>query len=227
MRADQLEKVREKISEAARSVGRKTSEVQLIAVSKTVPAESVRGLYRLGVRSFAENYAQEAIEKQSQLADLKDIEWHFIGHLQTNKVKNVLGKFRLIHSVDRKNLVDELIRRASGPQEILIEVNLVGERSKSGCAPELLQDLVEHVCRQNQVRLRGLMFMPPLGLPASEQEAYFARAQALRNEARKWVTPPHDLKELSMGTSHDFVNAIRGGSTMVRLGTILFGERKA
>lgn len=219
-----LNEIKNKISEAA-----KGRDVLLVAVSKTFSAEKVRTLYDLGVRDFAENYPQEADQKLNELSDLKDIRWHFIGNLQTNKVKMIVNRFELIHSVDRISLVDEIQKRATQPQKILIEVNLAGEKSKSGCEVSQAAKLIEHACNQKKIIVVGLMFMAPLEMTKHEQDIYYLKATQLRNDLalklEAQLVGGHSLALLSMGTSHDFESAIRAGATMVRLGTVLFGKR--
>jgi pyridoxal phosphate enzyme (YggS family) len=219
-----LQRVHEKIALAAKQSGRAAEEVQLLAVSKTFSAADIRALYQCGQRSFAENYVQEFKAKQAELAGL-DIQWHFIGHLQTNKIKQLEGNISLIHSVDSLRLAKKMADTFSNDQPILIEVNLAGETSKAGCSPEELPPLVDYVQSTPRLKLRGLMFMPPADLAEAAQLNFFSEARNLRDSLVARISSPHNLKELSMGTSHDFVAAIREGATIVRLGTALFGSR--
>lgn len=223
--AIQLPLIKNKIERAASASGRTSKDLKIVAVSKKVSADRVREAYALGVRSFAENYVQEFIIKKTELNDL-DIDWHFIGHLQSNKVKSVVSEFNLIHSVDSIKIAKELSARSEKAQEILIEVNLAGEHSKSGCAEADLPFLIDKIQELDQVRIRGLMFMPPLLLTEDEQRLYFQKARELRDEHLKNLASPHSLLELSMGTSHDFEVAIAEGATLIRLGTLLFGQRE-
>ena len=209
---------------AEKKSGRASGSVRLLAVSKTFPPESVRAAAAAGQKLFAENYVQESLPKMQELENLS-LEWHFIGHLQTNKVKMVADRFALIHSVDRKKLAQEISVRSKKTQKILLEVNLAAESSKSGCLPKDLPQLIEDVQGLERIQLSGLMFMPPLNLSVDEQRQYFAKAAALRQSMTKYLSAGHDLSELSMGTSHDYVQAIAAGATIVRLGSIVFGER--
>ena len=220
-----LQQIHFQIEKAAKESGRSPREITLVAVSKMIHAEKIRQAFALEVNDFAENYTQEALAKQESLSDLK-LNWHFIGQLQSNKVKQVVNRFTLIHSVDRLKVANEISQRAQNPQKILLEVSLVGEKSKSGCAASELSKLIEQVQKLKNLQLLGLMFMPPLGLNLPEQERYFSAARDIRDKAMNQVNLPHSLIELSMGTSHDFQAAIRFGATLVRLGTILFGERQ-
>ncbi len=228
-----------RIAVAAKKSGRDASEITLLAVTKKVEALRVREAYALGVRHFAENYVQEALRKQQALEDY-EIDWHFIGHIQSNKVKELAGRFALIHSVDREKLIHELENKSAGfkaapksaekplprfKQKILIEVNLAGEVSKCGCRPEDLPHLIELTQKQKHLQLAGLMFMPPLDLTETEQRRFYENARELREQMQREISKPHSLVELSMGTSHDFEIAIEAGATIVRLGTVIFGER--
>lgn len=198
----------------------------LVAVTKKISAERVREAYGLGIENFAENYTQEAILKQATLSDL-EIDWHFIGKIQSNKIKVLARRFSFIHSVDSEKIIAELDLRTanSGKQNIFLEVNLAGEEAKSGCSHEELPHLIESAQKTSNLNLRGLMFMPPLNLKELEQKAYYANARKLRDKIQHLVSAPHTLVELSMGTSHDFEAAICEGATMVRIGTALFGQR--
>jgi pyridoxal phosphate enzyme (YggS family) len=219
-----IKSILQNISMAEKNAMRAPGSVRLLAVSKTFPSESVRAAASAGQKLFAENYVQEALPKIQELESLP-LEWHFIGHLQTNKVKMLADRFALIHSVDRMKLAKELSERSLKKQKILIEVNLANEVSKSGCPPKELPHLIEAVQGMERIELSGLMFMPPLGISVEEQRQYFATAAALHQSMTKYLSSGHDLSELSMGTSHDYMEAIAAGSTIVRLGSIIFGER--
>jgi PLP dependent protein len=187
--------------------------VKLVAVTKTHPVERVREAAAAGLDVLGENYVQELLAKRAALADLR-IEWHFIGHLQRNKAKDVVGKVALVHGVDSLALAEALARRATSPQDILIEVNLGGEASKAGVAPADLPALLAALAPLDGVRCRGLMAIPPPG----EGRRHFRALAALARD--------HGLPELSMGMSDDFEEAIREGATIVRVGTALFGPRE-
>ncbi len=210
-----LKEIQKKIAEI--SSGQK---VQLIAVSKNQSLDQIKSLYEDGQRLFAENYVQEARQKIEQLKDL-DIEWHFIGHLQTNKVKNVIGYFHLIHSVDSIKLLEAIQKTAEKKnivQKILLQVNFSQESTKEGFEASQLLPLVSKLNQYPNVQVLGLMTMPPLAENPEDNRIYFQQAKKLLDQTG-W---PH----LSMGTSHDYIVAIEEGATLVRLGTILFGVRK-
>jgi len=219
-----LQKAREHISLAAKQSGRQEKDIQLLAVSKTFSVADIQALYNCGQKNFAENYVQELKVKQAALADI-NINWHFIGHLQTNKIKQLGGNLSLIHSVDSLRLAKKMADTFSSDQPILIEVNLADEVSKAGCSLEDLPQLVEYVQTTPCLKLCGLMFMPPADLSEDKQLIFFSEARKLRDSLVAQVSSPHNLNELSMGTSHDYVAAIREGATIVRLGTALFGSR--
>ncbi|OFZ10848.1 MAG: YggS family pyridoxal phosphate enzyme [Bdellovibrionales bacterium RBG_16_40_8] len=220
-----LQQINLQIERAAKESGRLRQDITLLAVSKMISAEKIREAYTAGVRHFAENYVQDYLIKKEKLTDLK-LDWQFIGQLQSNKIKKIVNCFSLIHSVDRLKILKEISLRTKTSQNILIEVNIAGEKSKSGCNSEELPKLLEQMQKIENIKLCGLMFMPPLDLKPSAQERYYASARNLRDESAREVSSPHSLIELSMGTSHDFTVAIRAGATLIRLGTILFGERK-
>ena len=221
-----LEDVRGRIAEAAERSGRSPGEITLVAVSKTFQAAAVRALAGAGQRVFGESYVQEAVAKQSELADL-ELEWHFIGPLQSNKAGKVAEGFSLVHSVDRPKIARTLDRhRESGsPLDICLQVNVSGEDSKAGCAPEDLPALAELVVGEcPRLRLRGLMAIPA---PSPEPEASrpaFRRLAGLLAELRAGY-PNQPVDTLSMGMSGDFAVAIEEGATHVRVGSALFGKR--
>jgi pyridoxal phosphate enzyme (YggS family) len=209
---------------AARQAARVDATVALIAVSKTKPAEAIRALAAVGQRAFGENYVQEALAKQAELADLA-LEWHLIGPLQSNKCREVAEHFDWLQSLDRAKLIELLARyRPAGcaPLNVLIQVNIDDEDSKSGCAPRDIDALAAAVAAQPALRLRGLMAIPaPVREPEQRRDA-FRRMRALFDALR--VKHEH-IDTLSMGMSDDFDRAIAEGATMVRVGTALFGAR--
>lgn len=221
---NKIQIIQEKINLATTKSGRPEGAVRMLAVSKTFPAGFIRKAFECGVQSFAENYMQEAIAKQDELSEY-NIDWHFIGHLQTNKVRQAVGRFSLLHSVDSSRLLAEIAKRSTSVQKILLEVNLAEEKTKSGCPLAEFPRLLEEAQAHSQILLSGLMFMAPLDLNLAQQEAYYERAFEFREKWMSSIRAPHSLIELSMGTSHDFEVAIRHGATIVRLGSILFGER--
>jgi hypothetical protein len=193
--------------------------VTLVAVSKTQPPEAIREAYAAGQRDFGENYAQEWRAKAEQLADLPDLVWHFIGSLQTNKAKYLAGAVRWVHTVDRAELARELSKRCvqrGATLRVLLEVNVAREPQKAGCAPEEAAILADEVRRLPALELRGLMCVPPA---EGDPRPHFA---ALRGLARELAVP-----DLSMGMSGDWREAIAEGSTIVRIGTAIFGARPA
>lgn len=212
-----------------KSVQQSCAPAQVLAVSKLQPVEKIKALYDQGQRSFGENYVQEALEKMDTLKDLPDAQWHLIGSLQKNKVKYVVGKFALIHSVDSLELAQALSRQCVNKhvrQNVLIQVNLAKEKSKGGFDHDTLLAQWSTLTQLPQIHIQGLMTMPPLTETGAEVRPYFRGLRELRDELKKQTDLSiHSLKELSMGTSHDYGVAIEEGATIVRLGTILFGER--
>ncbi len=193
------------------------ANVTLVAVSKTQPAAAIREAYAAGQRDFGENYAQEWRGKAEALSDLADLRWHFIGGLQTNKVKLIAGRVAYIHTVDRLELARELSKRlaAQGARtRVFLEVNVAGEASKEGCAPDQVPGLAEAVGALPGLDLVGLMCIPPLG---ADPRPHFQRLRGLRDAL--------GLRELSMGMSADWRQAIEEGATFVRIGTAIFGAR--
>jgi hypothetical protein len=223
--AENIKRVRERIHKACQRAGRDPREVTLVAVTKTVAVASIREALEGGIRDFGENYVQEALPKISALGP--GTRWHFIGHLQRNKVKYVLGRFHLIHSLDRLSLAQEIQRRASPnePAKVLLQVNLSGESTKSGVPLEAVEELLEGVCGLSRLRIVGLMTMPPFFSDPEMSRPFFRSLRELMERLRPQLPPPHDLRELSMGMSQDFEVAIEEGATIVRLGTAIFGPR--
>lgn len=225
---DLLKKVYEVISGAAEISGRDGHEVKLIAVSKKKPAEDVLNFRRVGVVDFGENYVQEFIEKCEALKE-EDIRWHFIGHLQSNKVKYIVDKVFMIHTVDKVSLAQEIQKQAEKHGlpfvNVLIQVNVGQEPQKSGVMPEDLYELVNEILKLDRVKLRGLMSIPPF-LDSEELRPYHRKLFELRrNVLERTDADPNVFKELSMGMSADFDTAIEEGATMVRIGSMLFGAR--
>jgi len=218
--AASLAEVRARVARAAEACGRAASEVKLVAVSKTKPAEAVREAYEAGQRAFGENYAQELDAKSRSLADLPDIEWHFIGHLQSNKAKIVARAANVVHTVDGASLARELGKRATRVLPVLIEVNVGGEAQKHGCAPSDIAEVMAAVRAQPMLALRGLMTMPPADDPEAARRVFetLASLRSLHGGVAA-------LPELSMGMSGDLEIAIASGATIVRVGTAIFGAR--
>jgi PLP dependent protein len=215
-----LDAVRERILRAAGRAGRRAEDVLLIGVSKTVTAERVRLGVEAGLGALGENRVQEARDKIKILG--RPVPWHLIGHLQTNKVRDALELFDLIHSLDRLELAREIERRAGDPGRVvdaLLEVNVAEEPSKSGFAPEAVGPALEALAGMTHLKVRGLMVIPPLAERAEDARPWF---RMLRGLAER-----HRLVELSMGMSADFEVAIEEGATMIRVGTAIFGARPA
>ena len=225
--AKNLKNVKERIERACQRAERGSHCVKLLGASKTKPPQVLRWAYELGLRVFGENRVQEFLKKWEALRDL-DIEWHFIGRLQTNKVKYIIDKVVLIHSVDRPSLVDELQKRATkkGVEKVnvLIEVNVGGEETKGGVPPEEASKLLEYILKTApNLEVMGLMTIPPYRENPEEVRPYFARLRELRDKLEEEFGLT--LPELSMGMSHDFEVAIEEGATIVRVGSAIFGER--
>lgn len=224
--AERLRAVRARVERAARAAGRDPATVVLLAVSKTKPSADVRAAFAAGQRKFGENYAQELVEKVEALADLAEIEWHFIGRLQTNKARLVASRAAVVHAVDSERLALELAKRAEGrarPLDVLVEVNVGGEASKGGVEPSELAAILHAIEALPTLRLRGLMSIPP---PSDTPEGArrYHRALAELRDAHGGVAR---LPELSMGMTDDLEIAIEEGATIVRVGTAIFGARGA
>lgn len=219
--AENIAKVRARIREAAQASERDFSAIGLLAVSKTKPAAAIREAHACGVVDFGENYLQEALAKQQELADLP-LTWHFIGPIQSNKTKPIAEHFHWVHSVDRLKIAERLSAQRPThlpPLNICLQVNVSGEASKSGCAPEELPALAAAVAALPNLHLRGLMAIPEPTEDRAQQHAAFARLQQLSHSLNL------PLDTLSMGMSHDLEAAIAEGATWVRIGTALFGAR--
>lgn len=222
--------VRSRIATATRRAGRQPEEVVLMAVSKTHPAERIRAAYAGGIRVFGENRVQEFAAKAESLLGLPDAEWHMIGHLQSNKASKAAELFGAVDSLDSVKLADRLNAAAENENKkipVLIEMNVGGEKSKSGVAPEALdvEDLLLAAPRFGALEFRGLMTVPPFSDDAEGARPYFRRLREIRDTIARRKLPGISMDVLSMGMSHDFEVAIEEGSTCVRVGTAIFGER--
>lgn len=215
------ERVRERIAAAALRAGRKPEEVTLLVVTKGQPPEKIQALFEKGQRLFGENRVQELLAKKPQLPD--QIEWHLIGPLQTNKVKAVLPHIRLLHSLDRESLLQELVKRATKPVSCLIEVKIAQEATKHGVPPEGLFPLVEAALAEPAIRLEGLMGLASLTEDTAQVRREFRQLYQLFMELKRRY-PEAPLTTLSMGMSADFEIAIEEGSTLVRVGSAVFAE---
>jgi len=222
--AQNLAEVRATIAAACRKAGRDPAEVRLVAVSKTVAAERVREAIDAGQDLFGENYLQEARDKITVLG--RQLSWHLVGHLQTNKAKPAVELFDLIHAVDRLKLARALSAAAAALpkiQDVLIQVNQAGEESKSGVAPEVAAALLKDITQLPHLRVRGLMTMPPWFADPEAVRPYFKALRELRDRLQD--ASGLALPELSMGMSGDFAVAVEEGATLVRVGTAIFGHR--
>lgn len=221
--AENVAKVGTRIQEAALATGRVPEEVGLLAVSKTQPATALREAFAAGLTHMGENYLQEALAKQAQLTDLP-LCWHFIGPIQSNKTKAIAEHFDWVHSVDRLKIAQRLSEQRPPelpPLNLCLQVNVSGEDSKSGCAPEEVPALAQAIAQLPRVHLRGLMAIPAPTEDPLQQRAAFARLRQLLTE----LSPDLRLDTLSMGMSQDLEAAIAEGATWVRIGTALFGAR--
>ena len=223
-----LEKVQERIRQAAESCSRDADSVRLVAVSKTIPAGTVKAAIEAGVAILGENYMQEAREKFNTLVQYP-VSWHFIGHLQSNKAKYAVRLFDLIHSVDSFKLARELDKQAKKVdkiQQILVQVNISAEGTKSGISADEAPGLISEISRLENLSIRGLMTMPPYFYQPEKVKPFFADLRELRDQIKAQALPNVSLEELSMGMTGDFEVAIEEGATLVRIGTAIFGERK-
>ncbi|MFW1746035.1 YggS family pyridoxal phosphate-dependent enzyme [Acinetobacter guillouiae] len=210
------------IQQACLAANRDVSQVQLLAVSKTHPSTLLKEMYATGQRAFGENYLQEALEKIEDLTDL-EIEWHFIGHVQRNKTKHLAEKFAWVHGVDRFIIAERLSNQREAtqtPLNICLQVNIDAQDSKDGCQPDEVADLVKQISQLKNLKLRGLMV-----IPAPDHPQAFSEAKQLFDQVKVHHAHTEDWDTLSMGMSGDMVEAIAAGSTMVRIGTALFGAR--
>jgi pyridoxal phosphate enzyme (YggS family) len=224
---NRLENVNDRINKAALKCGRDPENIHLVAVSKTIPANRVKEAIELGVTILGENYVQEARDKFNVLGTYP-VSWHFIGHLQTNKAKYAVRLFDLIHSVDTLKLARELDKQAKKVnkfQDILIQINVSKEPSKSGSDIENAANLIKDIVHLENVSLKGFMAMPPFFNNPEKARPYFIALRNLRDQIQKTL-PGVALNELSMGMTGDFEVAIEEGATFVRIGTAIFGERR-
>jgi PLP dependent protein len=221
-----LAEVRARIAAAERAAGRAPGSVRLLAVSKKMPADDVRAAIAGGQRAFGENYAQELRDKRAELAaDPAPPEWHYIGPMQSNKVKYVGGQVALVHTVDSVALLEAIAQRGA-PQACLVQVNVAGEAQKRGVAPADLPALLDRFAALANVTCAGLMLIPPLTDNPDDARPHFAALRALRDRETAIARPNVDLRELSMGMSGDLEAAITEGATIVRVGTAIFGARR-
>ena len=226
--AENIARVRERIAAAARRAGRNADEITLMGVSKTFPAASIREAYAAGLRVFGENRVQEFAGKANTLRDLRDIEWHLIGHLQTNKAAKATELFDAVDSVDSVRMADKLntLAESAGKSlSVLIEINVGGEKEKSGVAPgsDELEQILQSAPQWGNLKIHGLMTVPPYTEDPEGSRPYFRQLHQIRDFIAACDLPGTAV--LSMGMSHDFEVAIEEGATCVRVGTAIFGER--
>lgn len=217
---ENLKTVKAKIVAACERVGRNAGDVRLIVVSKGQPIEKIVAAAQAGHLSFGENYVQEALEK---IDEVPGCQWHLIGALQSNKVKSIVGKFSLIHAVDRDSVLEEISKRAREAQvmqKILLEINVAGESTKAGIGLSAAPEFIRKAQSLPHVLVSGLMCMPPIATRAEDSRRYFKKTSELLEKYRS-----DDFFELSMGTSQDYEIAIEEGATLVRVGTQIFGSR--
>ena len=228
--AENIARVHERIALVARRAGRNPDEITLMAVSKTFPAQSIREAYAAGLRVFGENRVQEFAGKAAALGDLTDLEWHLIGHLQTNKAAKATELFDCVDSVDSLRMAEKLNASAGSASKILpvlIEINVGGETAKSGVAPDSieLEQILTSATRWGNLQINGLMTIPPYAEDPEGSRTYFRQLRQIRERIAARSLPEISMEVLSMGMSHDFVVAIEEGATCVRVGTAIFGER--
>jgi len=219
--------IRDRMAAAARSAGRDPSTIRLVAVSKTFPVDAIREAYAAGQRDFGENRVQEVLQKITSAADL-EIRWHLLGHLQTNKARKAGPAFATIHSVDTVELLEKIDAAAADAgrtPELLIQVDLAGETTKFGASPEDVPRLFDAAASCRAARVSGLMTLPPVPESPEDARPWFRRLRGLRDQWLAAGVPAPMLQELSMGMSADFEVAIHEGSTIVRVGTAIFGSR--
>lgn len=225
--AARLDRVRDRIRAAASACGRDPASVRLVAVAKTFPADMVRAAAVAGATDIGENYIQEARAKTEALADLS-LRWHFIGHLQSNKARQAVRMFDLIHTVDSVHLAAEIDRAAAQIgklQRVLVQVNVAGEASKSGVRPAEAVPLVESIARMTSIQVQGLMTLPPYFDAPDRVRPFFAELREIAARVGAMNLPGVRMDELSMGMTGDFEAAIAEGATLVRVGTAIFGGR--
>ena len=226
MLKENLTKVEENIQKACDKAGRKRSEVTLIAVSKTKPVEMLQEIYDEGIREFGENKVQEMCEKMELMP--QDIKWNMIGHLQTNKVKYIIGKTSLIHSVDSLKLAEEIQKQAvkhDVTADILIEVNIANEESKFGISKDETIQMVRDIAKLDHLKIKGLMTIAPFVEDPEDNRLYFREIKQLSVDINNQNIDNVSMDVLSMGMTGDYMVAIEEGATMVRVGTGIFGER--
>lgn len=223
---ENLELIRNNIEKACLRVKRDPRQVQILAVCKDQGLEKIRQVIDLGIRLLGENKTQEA-ELHMQHFSGAEVQWHFIGKLQKNKINKILDKFHFIESVDGVKSLEHIHKRVDDPVEVFIEINIAEENNKSGFTIEGLKKAVPYIANLNKVTVSGLMAIPPYFEDAEKVRPYFSRLRELQNIIKKMAVPNLKISHLSMGMSHDYEVAVEEGATIVRIGTALFGRRKS
>ena len=222
-----LAEINERIAQAAHKAGTKANDVMLIGVTKTIDEVRIAHLIECGVTNLGENRVQEMLPKMDALADLQPT-WHLIGHLQSNKARQVVGRVALIHSVDSLSLAQEIDKRAANAgvvQNILIEVNAAGEDTKFGLAPENVMEFAKNITNFGNIKLNGLMTVAPFVENSENNRIYFQKMYQLFVDIKQKINDNIDMRYLSMGMTNDYETAIEEGANIVRIGTGIFGER--
>ena len=215
------------IDEAAREAGRSPDSIRLISVSKQVSSGKIIEAYQAGSKCFGENKVQEAVSKIDEI-NAQDISWHFIGHLQKNKIKYLDSRFELIHSIDSLSLAEKISTYCEGKnqrQAVLLQVNVSGEEAKFGMTPAELKDQLSSFGQLKGIQVQGLMTIPPQNPEAENSRQYFSALRVLRDKFQAMNIEGVELKELSMGMTNDYLIAVEEGATLVRVGTAIFGQR--
>ncbi|MCH2533534.1 MAG: YggS family pyridoxal phosphate-dependent enzyme [Bdellovibrionales bacterium] len=220
---DNLKSITENIKAACEKSNRKLQDVKLIAVSKKQRLDVIKEAKDCGVNQFGENYVQELQEKYTSI---NNFDWHFIGHLQSNKAKVVAPMISMLHSLDRLSLAEKLNKALTHQLPVLVQVNVSGESSKEGVSPEQLSNFLKKLESYEHLQICGLMTMPPWAESAEDSRKYFAKLKTLLEKHKPELSRPELFKELSMGTSQDYPVAVEEGATYIRLGSVLLGQRK-
>ncbi|MBI4428658.1 MAG: YggS family pyridoxal phosphate-dependent enzyme [Ignavibacteriales bacterium] len=229
MVAENIRNIRKRIEESCLRCGRRREDVRVVAVTKTFDADKIRQALEAGQFDFGENYVQELTQKRTEVGDPRS-RWHFIGHLQTNKVKYIADFIHLIHTVDNERVASELQKRGERLDrslDVLVEVHTTDEATKSGIAPAWVLELVKQVSKLSRVRVQGLMTMGPFSEDPEDSRASFRQLADLAKGIEKEGIENVSMQHLSMGMSHDFEVGIEEGATIVRIGTAIFGKRKS
>lgn len=221
---ENYKRIIEKIEKACQRVNREPKEIKLVGVCKDQPVEKIREVYNCGIKIMGENKAQEAELHQSQLESL-DIEWHFIGKLQKNKINRILRNFDFIQSVDGVKSLEHIHKRSIKETEVFIEINIGEEKNKSGFTVDGLKKALNYISNLNRIKVIGFMAIPPFFEDSESVRPYFIKIRELKDEINGSKLPNFNIQHLSMGMSNDFEVAIEEGATMIRIGAALFGRR--